>query len=168
MENNQKEKKNILIKTSIPIKKHRIYKIWSVMKDRCNNPKSKPYSRYGGRGITVCDRWKVFKNFAEDMYPTFKEGLSIDRKDNDLGYSPDNCRWATKSTQTQNTTKIRCNNKSGYRGVSWHKSSNKWTSKINIDNKRINLGYFTDKIEAAKAYDKYVIDNNLEHTRNST
>lgn len=165
-EKEQKEKKNILIKTSIPIKNHRLYNTWRGMIKRCLNPKSKPYNRYGGRGIIVCDRWRVFKNFADDMYPTFKEGLTIDRINNDLGYSPENCRWATKSLQVRNTTKTRENNKSGYRGVSWHKNSNKWTSKISVNKKRIHLGYFNDKIEAAIAYDKYVIDNNLEHTKN--
>ena len=93
---------------------------------------------------------------------------NIDRENNNSGYSPDNCRWVKKEIQARNTRQIMITNKSGYRGVSWHKRYNKWVAKINVNKKRIHLGYFEDKIEASKAYDKYVIDNNLEYTRNFT
>jgi len=100
------------------------------------------------------------------MYPTFIEGLTIDRKENDLGYSKDNCRWTAKNIQSRNTRIIRNGNTSGYRGVSYEKSKNKYSSFIYLNNKRIYLGHFDNPLDAAKAYDKYVIDNNLEHSRN--
>jgi hypothetical protein len=82
------------------------YSSWISMKQRCYNPKSTPYDSYGGRGITVCDRWlESFDNFYEDMGPKPSPTHSIDRIDNYKlidGYSKDNCRWATKSEQVQN------------------------------------------------------------------
>ena len=72
------------------------------MKTRCNNPKSPSYFRYGGRGIKVCERWNDFSLFLLDMGDP-PPGKSLDRKKNHLGYSPDNCRWATGSEQANNT-----------------------------------------------------------------
>ena len=145
---------------------HRLYGVWNAIIQRCTNPNNKRYKDYGGRGITVCCEWMDVKNFIADMYPTYKEGLSIDRIDNDLGYSLENCRWATKEVQGSNTRLINSTNKSGYRGVCWDKSRNKWVAQIGIDCKNRGLGRFATALEAAIAYDKYVIDNNLEHTIN--
>lgn len=82
----------------------RIYGIWAGMLQRCSNQKQRNYSRYGGRGITVCDEWRqdfeAFYNWA--MAHGYKDGLTIDRIDNDKGYYPDNCRWITMKNQANN------------------------------------------------------------------
>lgn len=84
-------------------KKDRLYNIWALMLQRCENPKSAQYNRYGGRGITVCSEWKDFKLFYEwAMANGYKEDLTIDRRENDKGYSPDNCRWITMQAQKNN------------------------------------------------------------------
>ena len=77
------------------------YKIWGGMIQRCTNPKTLAYRYYGGRGINVCAEWLSFTNFLKDM-GIRPEGMSLDRIDPDLGYSPDNCRWATSSEQQKN------------------------------------------------------------------
>jgi hypothetical protein len=78
------------------------YISWVGMIQRCFYAKHRHFSRYGGRGITVCERWRQFENFLADMgeRPT---GKSLDRIDTDRGYEPGNCRWATKNEQMRNT-----------------------------------------------------------------
>jgi hypothetical protein len=78
------------------------YHIWRTMLARCYNPKCKKFPRYGGRGIKVCKRWKSsFQNFLEDM-GLRPVGLSIERKNNNGNYEPNNCIWATAKQQAQN------------------------------------------------------------------
>lgn len=82
------------------------YHIWGAMVQRCMNKNAVGFHRYGGRGITVCDRWLLFDNFLADMGEQPKN-LSLDRVDNQKGYSPDNCKWATRKEQARNTRRNR-------------------------------------------------------------
>ena len=77
------------------------YSAWNKCRNRCNNPNCQDYANYGGRGITVCERWDSLETFLADMGPRPK-GCSLDRIDNELGYSPENCKWSTQSEQGRN------------------------------------------------------------------
>jgi hypothetical protein len=88
------------------------YYIWTSMVQRCTNPQAKQYDDYGGRGIKVCDRWRLFDNFLADMgprpegtYPSGRTKYTIERKDNDGDYTPKNCVWATYRQQARNKKK---------------------------------------------------------------
>lgn len=83
----------------------KLYRVWWAMKCRCYLSTDKRYSSYGGRGITVCDRWiNSFQNFYDDMGDRPTPQHSLDRIDNDSPYSPENCRWATATQQQRNKT----------------------------------------------------------------
>lgn len=78
------------------------YRAWQNMTNRVKDTSLENYHNYGARGITVCSRWESFENFLEDMGERPEEGFSIDRINNDLGYFPENCRWATAAEQSRN------------------------------------------------------------------
>lgn len=147
--------------------KERLHTIWNSIIQRCNNEKSHAFRDYGGRNISICKKWKenflAFKKWA--LENGYKENLEIDRIDNNGNYEPSNCRWTTRNIQCRNTRLSRANT-SGYRGVTYNKISKKFKVKIVVNSKAIHLGYYTCRLAGAYAYDKYVADNNLEHTRN--
>lgn len=116
------------------------YNSWISMKTMCNNPNYSGYSDYGGRGISVCDRWGTFDNFLKDMGKKPSPKHSLDRIDNDGNYEPGNCRWATRKQQSRN--------RRGNRLVNFKGSSMPLAAAIEISglghevvNKRIQRGW---------------------------
>ena len=143
----------------------RLSTIWREIKRRTLNLKHKQYNDYGGRGITICDEWKndfmSFYNWALSNGYEENKGLSIDRIDNDGNYCPENCRWNTRVIQNRNQ-RIKKNNISGYKGVSYVKRDNKFQAQIRVNKKSIHLGLYLNVVEGAIAYNNYIIENNLE------
>lgn len=81
--------------------KTKTYSVWAAMLNRCRNENVKEYPRYGGRGVTVCERWHLFDNFLADM-GVQPQGLQLDRTDNNGNYSPENCKWVSRSENCNN------------------------------------------------------------------
>jgi hypothetical protein len=79
-----------------------LYRVWKSMHERCYDPNHQRYYCYGERGITVCKRWHDVNNFISDMAEGYQKGLQIDRRDNDKGYSKENCHWVTRTQQARN------------------------------------------------------------------
>lgn len=117
----------------------KIHSVWRGMLSRCSNPNNSSWKRYGGIGVKVCERWLRFENFLEDMGATYKEGLSIDRKLNG-NYCPEDCRWATRKEQANNT------------------KSNVW---ITHDGLRLTLAGWSEKTGRSQQNIKYRLDKGM-------
>lgn len=126
----------------------REYSIHKHMLQRCYNPKSDAYEYYGGRGIKTSVEWLTFENFFNDMGEC-PEGLTLDRKDPNLGYYKENCSWEDKTTQAYNQRK-RIDNTSGRTGVTQTESGN-WAVRISQYNEIICLGTFPTFEQACSA-----------------
>lgn len=130
------------------------YERWWSMIDRCENPASPAYKNYGARGIKVCSRWRGengLYHYIQDMGMPSK-GQSLDRINNDLGYSPENCRWASRYEQRQNQRRVA--SRSLPSGVSYRKDparKKQWLARLEVGGKRVlNKRCFT-KEEAISA-----------------
>lgn len=103
------------------------YVAWQNMKRRCLDNSFPGYERWGGRGITVCERWLSFENFYEDMGDK-PNGLTLERIDNNKGYEPSNCEWASYSQQIKNQ-RLRSDSSSGIKGINRH-SNGGWMVRV--------------------------------------
>lgn len=118
---------------------NRTYGIWQAFRDRCNNPNRKDYKYYGGKGLTYDPSWNSFEQFLLDMGECPK-GMTLDRIDNDKGYSKNNCRWASRHQQSYNSSRIRWIEIDGVT-----RSASDWIREANIAHttfyKRLKNGY---------------------------
>lgn len=126
------------------------YLTWCSMHNRCSRPGNARYAEYGGRGIAVCERWRDFADFLSDMGSKPGPGHSIERIDNNVGYTPENCRWAT-ATDQQRHKRLQANNKSGAAGVYWNRANQNWCAGIKVSGKSLYLGAFSEKSDAIAA-----------------
>lgn len=133
-----KEKLELRNKHGLSGKKE--YAVWASMLQRCNNPKDKKFSEYGGRGIQVLDGWEKFENFYSDMGDC-PDGLSLERIDVNGHYCKNNCKWETLSNQNFNQ-RLRKNNSTGRTGVDHIEKDNVWRARITYNLKEILLGRF--------------------------
>lgn len=148
--------------------KHPLYDIYFGMKYRCYNEKHTSFESYGARGIGVCDEWRNdYKAFYDWCISNgWKKELLLDRRNNDEGYSPDNCRLVDAGLSARNTRTLAKNNTSGYRGVCLSKLTHKWIAKIQSNNTGYHIGSFDTPEEAAKAYDAKARELNAGHPLN--
>lgn len=135
------------------------YICWAGIVQRCNNKKCKSYPYYGGRGIKLSPKWSRFEEFLKDVGFAPSKKHSLDRINNDGNYEPGNCRWATQKEQIMNT-RIRKDNKSGVKHISYNSNSKKWTVTKRLDGKQKHFGSFEDLNEA-----KRVLNNILNNIK---
>ena len=141
----------------------RLHNIWQGMVQRCSSSLKSKTKNYKDKGITLCTEWHNFLSFKEWATANgYSDTLSLDRVDTYKGYSPENCRWATRSVQSSNRRKM-SNNTSGFVGVSEIKTAPhlRWKAYIHVAGKHINLGRFSTPEEASAYRDAYINLNNL-------
>ena len=137
-------------------RKHPQYSRWSGMNRRCCDPNAKHFKDYGGRGITVCPEWsreagpKAFCDWAEQ---TFIEGYWLDRKNNDAGYSPENCQWATPAESRANQRRARLYKKGNNLPTGVYSHYGRFQSSVGIAGKFVYLGAFGTPEEAVEAFE---------------
>jgi len=173
----RKAKCKICKGTTHALEENRLYYIWKSMIRRCTNPKDASYHQYGGIGVTVHEtwlrtpenfyKWAIANNYTSDLFLD-KDIICNTNNINPHRYGPDTCQFIDRTSNNQKTRLLKKGNTSGYRGITFSTltKSYPWQAKICVNNKRINLGTWRTKLEAAKAYDYYITINKLLHTKN--
>lgn len=151
----------------------KIYKLWKGIKARCNNQNTKSYKNYGGRGVKLCDEWCDFMNFYNWVILNgYRDGLKIDRINNDGDYEPSNCAFVTNAENCAiGKTRKRTNNTSGFVGV--YRKGSKWAVQISPQGKKFYLGAFDNLCDAVECRIQAEIElfgeqkTNLNYDRNN-
>jgi hypothetical protein len=155
---------------------HRLYPVYKAMIDRATNPNNLASKNYTERGVIIHPDWsndtiKGFENFCEwaTTKGGWEEGLEMDKEaisHNNLIYGPDTCKFVTRSYNMASRRKKVGEHSSNYIGVCLIKTADKWKATVYYENNLHNIGHFNDELEAAKARDKYIKDNDLPHRLN--
>ena len=170
--NRAKNKKQCLCKSCSQqthgLRKDKSYVRWGNMKRRCYDTSHASYARYGGRGITVCEEWvedfATYVKYINSLPNANVDSYTIDRIKNDEGYKPNNLRWASPETQAANKS-IYVPTKSGIKGVVKSSKTKNFEVFVTHDGIKHYLGSVRDKEEGLAIRQKYIIENNLPHTR---
>ena len=134
------------------------------MKSRCYRENCNIYKYYGARGITMCEEWFDFENFKNwSLANGYSNELSIDRIDNNGNYTPDNCRWTTRSIQGMSS---RHKNTSGYIGICKHSRDGAWYGRVKMDGKCYYTGRSKNIHEAARMRNQFIEEHNLPNAKN--
>jgi hypothetical protein len=139
--------------------KNPLYHIWYDMLARCNRPHHQAFKNYGGRGISVCERWNSFDNFLEDMSPR-PDGYTLDRLDNSKGYSPENCKWTSWRDQALNRRHPPVSGASGHRWA-YRTKNNKFQAQYKEPGTRktVRCGLYPTAGEASLAACAHRLEN---------
>lgn len=148
-------------------REHPNYRVWSGMKARCTNATASGFENYGGRGIIYCAEWEHFEIFCRDMGVRPTPDHTIERIDNDKGYGPDNCKWATCYEQSMNRRTFKTN-KTGFTGVKLIKKNGRFGATVDFKGARYKIGGTFETTEEAKvARDKMLamirLGKNVDH-----
>lgn len=139
-----------------------LYHVWSHMVSRCTNTRAHAYEHYGGRGITVCPEWRRPEQFLKWAFENgYRRGLEIDRRDNDGNYTPENCRFVTRTVNVVNRGKF-SSNTSGYTGVHRRKSG-RYRAFVAYEGVTTWVGSFPTAWGACQARNQHIRNNSLPH-----
>lgn len=146
--------------------KTRLYHVWDSINQRCNNPASSGYAKYGAKGVQLCPEWQdAYQFMGWALLNGYRENLTIERIDVYGHYCPANCTWVPVEDQFVNRRK-QANNTSGYVGVSYHKEKQAWVARVTHKGKRKQLGTYPTAEKANQArLDHFKANNMQEHLK---
>ena len=139
--------------------KDQLYRAWTSMNQRCRDTTN---LKYGGRGIAVCEQWaESYEAFRDWSHANgYQPGLTLDRRENHLGYSPNNCRWTDNTVQSRNRRSAK-GSSSQYIGVYRCATRQVWVAQITVNKKKKTIGIHPTELEAAITRDQYIVNQGL-------